>query len=244
MRVISILLFLFAFSGVARADSDHIIFRTGQEADVKLFQINDQRIVYALDKRPNSERFESPSTDIYMVYIQGQGNVYFTREGQRVTGETQRINRKKTDVIYLVNGGEVAADNIRITPEFIKYDIKNKDNKGQLGFIGRQSITEEQIEKDSVFMICYRSGMNDIITPVDTPITPVEEEVQPEDTEPQYTVVFYSTVSGDTLERVASNFGVTVEQLKEWNDLPQQRSQARLRVGLQLMIYQLSDKQK
>lgn len=237
MRYFAFALFVLAACLGARADWDHIIFRSGNELDVKLYQVNDQRIVYSTDRRQQSERFEVPSTDVYMVYVDGQGNVYLTPEGQRVTGEPQRANRRKNDVIYLVSGREIAAENIRITPDVIKYDVRS----GGGGFLGRGGgqITEEQLPKNEVFMICYRNGMNDIITPIDTPPAPPVEEPAPEPAEPQYTVVFYSTERGDTLETVAARYGVTVEQLKEWNDLPNQRPTSTLRTGMQLMVYQL-----
>ena len=92
--------------------------------------------------------------------------MYMTPEGKRVTGETNRANAKKYDVIYLVRGAEIAAENIKITENDIHYSIKSKA-VGIKGLIGKGSVAETVLAKSEVFMIRYRSGMSDIITPVE-----------------------------------------------------------------------------
>jgi LysM repeat protein len=86
-------------------------------------------------------------------------------------------------------------------------------------------------------MIRYKSGMVDIITPIDQP----EPTPEPEATsaEPQLVVVFHEVKRGDTLEKVAKTYNVTVEDLRDWNDISQKtKSTGLLSVGMQLMIYQ------
>ena len=57
--------------------------------------------------------------------------------------------------------------------------------------------------------------------------------------EPQFVVVFHAVKKGETLEKIATHYQVTIEQVKEWNDLSSKlKPTAQLAVGTQLMIYQ------
>lgn len=237
MRILATFITLCAVALSASAVNDHIILRNGQEHRVKLYQINDRKVVYALDDNQRSERFEVPSTQVYMVYIKDQGNVYFNPDGQRFSGELERVNPSKNDVIYLVAGREIAAENIRITAEDIRYDVRSK-GRGMLG-MGKGSITENDIPKDSVFMIRYRNGITDIITPIDSIIPAEPEAPAPVQMETKIVVVTHEVERGDTLAKVAEKYGVTSDQIKEWNDLPaRQRNETPLRPGTTLTIYQ------
>ena len=73
---------------------------------------------------------------------------------------------QKNDVIYLVRGAEITAENIKITENNIHYSIKSKA-VGIKGLIGKGSVAETVLAKSEVFMIRNRSGMSDIITPVE-----------------------------------------------------------------------------
>ena len=93
---------------------DHIIFRNGRETDVKLYQMTDDKIVFGYIGDNVGTQNEVSSKEVYMVYIEQQGNIYITPDGKHFTGETKRANAKKNDVIYLVRGAEIAAESIRI----------------------------------------------------------------------------------------------------------------------------------
>ena len=221
---------------------DHIILRNGQEFDVKLIQITDDKVVYSNSSDRNVLQLELPSKDIYMVYIEKQGNLYFTNDGKRITGEPERANPKKYDVIYLINCAEIAADNVRITSDEIRYSVEIKKS-GFAGLLGKGNVSESVLNKSEVFMIRYKNGMRDIITPLDSPKPSVEKELIVDsvkaDVKPEFVVVFHSVVRGETLEKISEKYGVTVQQLKEWNDLPAKtRPTTLLASGMQLMIYQ------
>ena len=128
--------------------------------------MTDDKIVYAYIGDNTGAQHEASSKEVYMVYIEKQGNMYITPEGKRYTGETNRSNAKKYDVIYLFRGAEIAAENIKITENDIHYSIKS-NAVGIKGLIGKGSVAETVLAKSEVFMIRYRSGMSDIITPVE-----------------------------------------------------------------------------
>jgi len=241
-RFLSLCAFSFIFF-LASAGSDHIILRDGREADVKLFQVTDQKVTYSLSQKNSSERKEVPSSDVYMVYIEKQGNVYFDREGRRTTGETTKADPRKFDTIYLVEGGEIPAENIRISSDEVNFTVSKKHSGWsnlKNFFSGEKNVSaESSISKSKIFMIRYRSGMIDIITPIDLPVEPKVAETPEVEQEPEFKVVFHSVETGETLTSIAEKYNVTPEQIIEWNDLPARRgNKVRLKADMQLMIYQ------
>lgn len=224
---------------------DHIILRNGQESDVKLYQINDEKIVFGYIGDKTNSRQEIPSKEVYMVYIEKQGNFYLTLEGKRISGESKRADAKKNDVIYLIQGAEIAAENIKITENSIQYSTKSKAKvsgfAGLAGIIGKSDTNEWIVDKSEVFMIRYRSGIIDIITPIEFIEEIVEETdtVVEENIQPQFVVIFHAVAKGETLEKLSSTYNVTPEQIIEWNDLlARTKTTSQLTVGMQLMIYQ------
>ena len=90
-------------------------------------------------------------------------------------------------------------------------------------------------------MIKYKSGMSDIITPIEIVETNVNETdtIKEEKQEPQFVVMFHSVAKGENLQNLSSKYNVTTEQIIEWNDLPKKTNPNNpLTVGMQLMIYQ------
>jgi LysM repeat protein len=212
---------------------DHIILRNGQEYDAKLYQITDEKIVFDYINGSSSKRQEVASSDTYMVYIEKQGNVYLNTDGKRRTGESKRVDAKKYDAIYLINGAEIGALNIKISDSEISYTTGVNT-----GFFSKGNLKESTINKSEVFMIRYKSGMVDIITPIDKP-QPAIVEPQQTAPEPQFVVVFHEVKKEDTLEKVAKEYNVSIENLREWNDISQKtKSTSLLTSGMQLMIYQ------
>lgn len=232
-RYISLLFFVIIVCNMAFS-SDHIILRNGRESDVKLIQVNDEKIIFTLIGDRTKIQRETPSKDIYMVYLEKQGNIYFSADGKRKTGEPKRIDPKKNDVIYLVSGAEIGAEDIVISEDFIKYKVKKQ------GFL-KSSVNEVSLNKSEVFMVRYKSGMVDVITSLDAPEvkeepTPAEEIKKPE-SEPKSVVIFHAVAKGENLHKIAEKYNVTPQQIIEWNDLPAKTSISKqLTVGMQLMI--------
>lgn len=219
--------------------TDHIILRNGQEHDVKLYQITNDNVIYSPNGNKAVARETIPTKDVYMVNIEKQGNVYLTKDGKRITGETSRVDRKKYDVIYLVGGGEIGATSITITEDEVKYSPAKKG--GLLANILGVPVIEglQSLPNKDVFMIRYKSGMIDVITPIDKYEEPEEEVEEIDSQTPQFTVLFHAVAKGESLKSVAEQYNVDVSQIIEWNDLPQKsKPSVPLKVGMQLMIYQ------
>lgn len=217
---------------------DHIIFRNGRETDVKLYQITDDKIIFGYIGDNTGAQHEVAPKDVFMVYIEKQGNVYIAPDGKRYTGESKRADAKRNDVIYLVRGGEIAADNIKITENDIHYSVKS-NSTGIKGVIGKREISEAVLTRSEVFMIRYKSGMVDIITPIEIVEKNEADTTIVENQQPQFIVVFHAVTKGENLEKLSAKYQVTPEQIIEWNDLPQKtKSTSPLTIGMQLMIYQ------
>ncbi len=237
--IISIIVCAFISISTCMAQ-DHIIFRNGTERDIKLYQINNEKLVFKNVGKAGIMQ-EVPSTDVYMVYIEKQGNIYITPDGKRITGEPKRADVKHKNVIYLIQGAEIAVEDIIIKENHIAYSIKAA-KKGHLG-LKRGIAPYGEFDKADVFMIRYKSGLIDVITPaekkaepvVDTePDTKVEEQGQPE-----YVVLFHAVEKGETLNKIAKTYNVTPEEIVEWNDLPSRlKPTSPLGAGTQLLIYQ------
>lgn len=218
---------------------DHIILRNGQEFDVKLHQITNEVVSYSLNGDKHVARESVPSKDVYMVYIEKQGNIYLTPDGKRITGESNRVDPKKFDVIYLISGAEIGVSNIKLTEEAVVYTPIKK--RGLLSNIIGSSDSDgiQTYSNQEVFMIRYKSGMIDVITPIDKVEEPEEEIKEEEPQTPQYVVLFHAVTKGQNLKTIAEQYNVTTSQIIEWNDLPaKSKPTVPLTVGMQLMIYQ------
>lgn len=234
--LIAVIALLFALPAVSVA-SDRIILKNGQEYNVKLVQITDEKVVYSELTTSTLIQNEVPSKDVYMVYIEKSGNVYFTAEGKRITGESQKADIQKYDVIYLVKGGEISVEKVRITNDFIVYTPKGK--KSRLSFHSRGKSNDFVLEKQDVFMIRYKNGMRDIITSIEVQEVKEPEKPVVEEDKPQFVVVFHSVKRGENLEKIASRYKVTVKEIIDWNELPSKyKAKTPLASGMQLMIYQ------
>ncbi len=234
-----IITFLFSIISLQSFAFDHIILRNGQEFDVKLHQITNDNVVYSPNGSKAVARESIPTKDVYMVYIEKQGNVYLTQDGKRISGEPNRIDPKKYDVIYLVNGGEIGVKSITLTEDEIKY-APAKRGSLLANLLGAPEIDGVQtIQNQDVFMIRYKSGMVDIITPIDKIEESVEEEPKDEPQTPQFIVLFHAVTKGQNLKTISDQYNVTVTQIIEWNELPSKtKPTTPLTPGMQLMIYQ------
>ena len=233
-----IILLFFLIANLQCIALDHIILRNGQAFDVKLHQITDETVSYRLNGDNDTAMESIPSKDVYMVYIEKQGNIYMTPDGKRITGEAKRVDRKKFDAIYLVSGHEIGAKNIKVTEDAIIYTpIKNggilSNIIGTSNSGGRRAYSNQE-----VFMIRYKSGMTDVITPFDIVDETTEEIEDIKEADPQHIIFYHSVRKGQNLKKIAEMYNVTVTQIIEWNSLPKNsQPTAPLTVGKQLTIY-------
>ncbi len=213
---------------------DHIIFRSGQECDVKLFQVNNEKIVFSYLGNEH-ERHAVSLKEVYMIYIEKQGNVYISPDGQRLSGEKVRVNPKKYNVIYLIKGSEIPANEIKINEDVISYTYTDKGSViGKANFWGRKTV-ESTLNKADVFFIRYKSGMVDIINPLDSRREP---QANDQTQKVEYSIVYHKVAKGETIEMIASKYDVTIQNVIDRNELPATTTPTtRLKAGKELMIY-------
>lgn len=223
------------FSIYSAAQNDLIILRNGRETTANIIQVNDREIIYAESNKKNSAEFAIPNTEVYMLRFAKRGNVYITNDGKRVTGEN-RILPKDADVIYLVEGQEIPAYDLRIMEDRITYLAKKNKNKNVVPIA-------EVLPRSAVFMVKYTDGTTDVLTDItlkkELP-QPVKEEstAQPTEEDEELEVVFHSVKKGETLSSIASRYNVAINDIIKWNDLPSTtKPTAKLRADMQLMIY-------
>lgn len=229
-----LLLTVLLFASVVFA-SDHIIFRDGRMTPVKIHQVSQEKIMFSYIDTSDPRVQEVPSSEVYKIYIEKQGNFYITPEGKRLTGEEKCPDFKKMDVIYLVSGGEIATERVELHENGVYYTVKEKK-------MFKKSETTSMVRRYSdVFMIRYKSGMIDIITPFEVKPAEPEPEAKPEEPAPKKSVLTYHTVTkGDTLQAIAEKYNITTKQIREWNyDLIKDSTKdtAQLKIGIELMIY-------
>lgn len=235
MNRIYLLMFLYLSMSIHALSQGHIVFRNGQEYDVRLYQMDDNKIVFE-NIGDNQERREVASKDVYMVYIEKQGNFYFSSDGKRISGEPERVNPKKYNAIYLVKGQELPADKVLIEEDAIKYSYTDKGKGLKKIKIWDRKVVEGTLNKSDVFFIRYKSGMVDIITPLEKTEEQETSSVAHQDQE--YSVFFHKVVRGETVKDIASKYNVTVQDIIDKNDLPvTTESTTKLKVGLDIMIY-------
>lgn len=93
-----------------------------------------------------------------------------------------------------------------------------------------------------MFLIKYKDGTKDKLSDIslkkqESPVAVEETVDEPVEEEPLQ-VVFHSVSKGETLSSVAKKYGVTVDEIIEWNDLPAKlKANSRLQADMQLMIY-------
>lgn len=231
----SCLFLLLVLAPLQVLSQDHIIFRNGQESDVRLYQVDDEKIVFSYCVDYAQERQEIASKEVYMIFIEKQGNVYFTSDGKRITGETDRVNPKKYNAIYLVKGQEIPADEIKVEEDVIKFSYTDKGKGLKKVKIWDRKVVEGTLNKSDVFFIRYKSGMVDIITPLDAPTEPKQSKPS---NDVEYSVVYHKVVKGETVEDIASKYNVSVQDVIVKNDLPRTtKPTTRLQAGKELMIY-------
>ncbi len=217
---------------------DHIILRNGQAFDVKLHQITDDAVLYSLNKDNDAATESIPTKDVYMVFIEKQGNIYLTPDGKRITGEAKRVDRKKFDAIYLVSGHEIGAKDIKVTEDAIIYTPVKKGGLlsniiGSYNAGGRRAYSLQE-----VFLIRYKSGMTDVITPLDIVEVPEEKIEQIKKDDPQHVIFYHSVKKGESLKKISELYNATIPQIIEWNGLPKNsKPTAPLTPGKQLTIY-------
>ncbi len=229
----SIVLLLCALSVTAK---DIIMLRNGLEKEVYVVQVGNDKIVYKESKGKNATEEFLNLEDVYMISYEKRGIVYITQDGKRVSEDAESmkaLKKKASSWVYLVKGKIYPAYNLKISENEIEFKrLSGKDFSSMI------------FNKNDIFLIRYSDGTKDIITefkPKEVAKSVIEEplEIKPEEpVEDVQQVIFHNVKSGDTLAKLAKRYNVTVEEIKEWNELPAKlKPTARLQTDMQLMLY-------
>lgn len=242
MRRMIIIIFSMLAAIYVQAQSDYIIMRDGQEIVGKIVRVDNSSVVYEASSKlislKKSEEKSLDLKDVYMLHYESRGNIYITSEGRRITGENQKID-KNADVIYLVSGKEIPAYDVRVSMDDVRFrshDIAKKKKKNA----PNRPNPEQVFSISEVFMIKYKDGTKDILTEFVQPSGQQEvvEEPQEESEVEVQQVVFHNVQRGETLNFIAKRYDVKVEDIIQWNDLPQSiKPNAKLQTDMQLMLY-------
>lgn len=227
------------------AQDDLIIFRNGEDKQVKLVMVSSDEVTYR-ESVNDGPVIKNKLKDVYMLHYAKRGNVYITEDCKRITGENQKID-KDADVIYLIKGGEILAYDLKIQENSIVYGSKPKS----IGLFGKK-VSDMQtytIDLQDVFFVKYKDGTKDLINDISAEHKEAEEKARKEAEEKaraeeelkkinETKVVFHHVKKGETLAIVAKRYHVTCNEIIDWNDLPKSTKQnSKLKPEMQLMIY-------
>lgn len=226
------------------AQEDLIIYRNGNEKNVKLVMVSSDLVTYRENSK-NTTEFQDSLKNVYMLKFSKRGNVYITEDGKRMTGENQKIS-KEANLIYLISGREIQAYSLRIEDDKVLYDSKKES--GGIFNRKRTSNSAETIPLSDVFFIKYSDGTKDLIKDISAEAIRKEKEEAErlareqaeleEAKKNEKKVVFHQVKRGETLGSIAKKYKVSSAEILEWNDLPRTYKLAtRLKADMQLMIY-------
>lgn len=224
--------------------ADIIIMREGTCQYGKVTLLSDDKVIFQpyttensklLQKKSLGEPISIPTKSLYMVKFDKRGNVYINEEGKRITGENQKLP-KDADIVYLTNYKELPAFNLNIDESKVSFLTQKADKK--------IIPIAETYPRENIFLIIYNDGSIEIITPMTIQEkeeeTTLEPESEPEPAKPEYQVIFHTVKRGDTLNSIATEFNVTPDDLRDWNEINASiKPNSRLKPGMQLMIYVL-----
>lgn len=218
---------------------DAIILRSGEEIEGKILKSTQTEVIIEEESKNGlfGEKKHRSTTiflsDVYMLKYKERGNYYLDSDGTKISGEKQKID-KSADIVYLIMGKEIPAWNLSLDANNITFQTTKDKKKAESNTL--------TLKRSAVFMIKYSDGSRDIITDIQPKESvaanqPINGEQEKEDSTPQFKVLFHSVKKGDTLGSVASQYDVSEDDLKEWNELsPQMKSGTRLKTGTQLLI--------
>lgn len=222
------------------AQKDLIILKNGREVNVSVVQVNDRHVVYRLTSKKNDPELSMDNSDVYMIHFAKRGNVYINSDGRRITGENHQLP-KDADIIYLVEGKEIPAYDVKVYDSYVTYLNKKHTNKKVVP-------VAEVIQRNQIFLIKYTDGTIDLINDLSltsgsnkasasAEATSVQSE-QLETAENEMLVVFHNVKKGDTLASIAERYDVAVEDIITWNELSAKiKPNAKLQTDMQLMLY-------
>lgn len=147
--VIGAIAFLFPLQLLSQ---DLIIFRNGSEKKVKITMVTNDKTTFSdiTNKAAPAQAYNN--TSIYMIKYEKRGNVFFTEDGKRLTGEGDGKVPVSATAIYLLEGKEIVAYNVSIEEGNVSFYSSKKKGTQKLG-----------VPSDKVFLIKYPDGSRDLM---------------------------------------------------------------------------------
>lgn len=167
-KVILSLLCLVSLS--VQAQKDLIIFRDGSEKIVQIVQVSKNKTTYIEGKAKKATQHVCDNRNVYMIKNDKRGNVFFTEDGERITGNIVKLPTnwqfKKAVLIYLNKGQEILAYDFAMEAHIVTYKESEKKNA-----------IERSLPKSDIFMIKYADGSKDVLTDfvIEEPVQPANE---------------------------------------------------------------------
>lgn len=210
---------------------DFVILANGEEIECKLNSVSDESIQIAITRRSGLKKHTMtetyPLNEVYMIKGGKRGTTFIV-DGKRIIKPSSDIP-KDANIIYLLEGGEIPAWNITLGANGVVSYKKEK-----------KTFEDQHLLASQIFMIKYADDSKDIFN---SPLAvaqkkAAEAEAKPEpEPKPELKVVFHTVKKGETLAKIAERYDVSVDDIKEWNDLGGALSdQYRPKANTQLMI--------
>ena len=209
---------------------DFVILANGEEIECKLNSVSDESIQIAITRRSGLKKHTMtetyPLNEVYMIKGGKRGTTFIV-DGKRIIKPSSDIP-KDANIIYLLEGGEIPAWNITLGANGVVSYKKEK-----------KTFEDQHLLASQIFMIKYADDSKDIFnSPLAVAQKKEEAESKPEpESKPELKVVFHTVKKGETLAGIAKRYDVTVDDIKEWNELGGALSdQYRPKANTQLMI--------
>lgn len=142
---------------------DMMLLRNGDEIQCKIDMISNGIVSY----QENGTRSQIPTAQLYMIKYEKRGNAFFNSEGEsNYNTESTSVKLSKKDIaIYLCDGGEVIATEVKLLDEKVDYKAsKRKTGNAIAGFLPiKKSIDWDSLPKEKVFLIRYFDGSREVI---------------------------------------------------------------------------------
>ena len=150
-----LLILLFSCPLWTYAQRDLILLRNGSERKVKIVMVNNESTVFSSGESSSQESI--PNTDIYMIKYDKRGNVFFTEEGERITGTGDGRIPSNASAIYLLKGQEIIGFNVEMDTAKVYYTLSKKKGKDVLS-----------IDKSDIFLISYPDDTKEMLNDFET----------------------------------------------------------------------------
>jgi len=149
---LAVALYAMTFPMQMLAQHDLIIFRDGTERKVKIAMVTNDNTTFIEGDKKSSRQETVDNKSIYLIKYEKRGNMFFTDEGKRFSGEGDGKIPSGASVIYLLEGNEVPAYNVTIEGGSVMFFNSKKKGSPQLS-----------VGSDKVFLIKYPDGTRDLM---------------------------------------------------------------------------------